>query len=217
MLPDAFLSTLLLLGGLPNTNVFYAPNGDLHVIGDAGANDVLMDAGVGYKRVRVPFGQSLNGIPGPTEFRLDPVQGVLRISLGDGDDVFFIMSNIADRRVFDMGAGDDFIDVGNVVSTHTTILAGDGDDHVHTEDCSYDTLEVDLGAGADDFEVAFTLIYRAITVDAGTGADRVRLRRSLFFGPVFAYGGLGVDSFLDILSEFAERPTVNGFESKLVR
>jgi len=212
------LCSLLALGGPPNTTVYYAPNGDLHVVGDAGVNDLLMDADAGYKRIWVPFGQSINGVPGPTSLQLDPVRGVLRVSLGDGDDVLFIMTNIAADRVFDLGSGDDFLDVGNVIAKTTTILAGDGDDHVHTEDCLYSSLVVDLGAGADDFEVAFSLVDDTFSVSAGTGADRVRLRRTYFYGPVFAYGGPGVDSFRDYTSVFMdEPPTTKEFETRLIR
>jgi hypothetical protein len=206
------ISTLLILGGPPNTTVFYAPNGDIHVVGDSGVNDILMDSN-GTPFIWVGFGQTLNGVPGPTAFVVEQEPVRLFVSLGDGDDVLFLMEPLATDRVFDLGAGDDFLDIGNVASGSTVIDAGPGDDHVHTEDCSYFALEVYLGSGADSFELAFSFLYGSLAIHAGDGDDLVRLRHSFVRGSVWAFGGSGVDAFINTRSDLLEPPKIVEFES----
>jgi hypothetical protein len=185
-------------------------------VGDAGANDLLMDYGSDHPRIRIGFGQTLNGVPGPTAFVVEQEPARLFISLGDGDDVLFYNSSIAVEIIFDFGRGDDFFDLGVAAFTRVAIYAGDGDDHVHIED-SYSIIELvaHLGPGADSFEVASSSVTGAFAVYAGAGADTVRLRYALFESRAFVSGGSGVDVCLVIDSDFSEKPKIYGFENRI--
>jgi hypothetical protein len=216
MLPTAILSALLLLGGVPNTRVFYSPStADLYVIGDAGNNNISIDDEAGYSRVWAGNGDSINGIPGPTEFPTGRVLGRLIVSLGDGNDTVHFTTSIAEHRIFHLGPGNDFLDMGGVGSDRTEVYAGDGNDHVHAEDCSIGDLSVSLGSGTDDVEVAFSFVD-SFVAHGGAGDDEMRVRHTEFLaGPVRMAGGSGVDAFLDIESEFSEPPKLLGFENAI--
>jgi hypothetical protein len=207
------LAALLLasLGaGNPNVNVSVNSEGDLLVIGDAGDNNIAIDDDTGYRRIRTGFGQTLNGVPGPTELPLDPVRGRLIVSLGDGHDTARINLRFREQLIY-LGAGDDFLDIGLGGGDYVEIHAGSGDDHVHTEDSDYEEMRVSLGGGNDSFEFAFSFI-EALLVYGGPGDDDVTLRSSSFLGPTRLLGGAGIDEYLDLgESEFALPPKIYGF------
>jgi hypothetical protein len=196
--------------GNPNVNVSVNSEGDLLVIGDAGNNNLVIDDEAGYRRIRVGNGDSLNGVPGPTELPIAPVRGRLLVSLGDGHDTLWLRLRFREQ-VISLGDGDDFLDVGFGGGSYVEIHAGPGDDHVHTEDSNYDELRVSLGGGNDSFEFAFSFTD-ALLACGGSGDDDVTLRWSSFFGPARLLGGPGGDVYHDLgENEFAFLPKVYGF------
>jgi hypothetical protein len=207
-------SALLLLGaGVPNVQISVNAEGDLLVIGDKEDNNFSIDDWAGYARIRVGFGQTLNGIPGPTEIPLDSPRGRLIVSLGDGDDSLWFNAPIGGDRFFDLGDGDDFLDL-TASATRAVILAGLGNDYVHLEDCYFEErLEVDLGAGDDSFEFAFSFT-NALHVRADAGGDDVTLRWSVCFGPARLLGGAGMDLYFDLGENdfLGGPPKIYGFE-----
>lgn len=194
----------------PNITVTVNAEGDLVIIGDAGDNNFSIDDEGGYRRIRVGNGDSLNGIPGPTEIPIAPVRGRLLVSLGDGDDTLWLALRFREQ-VIHLGNGDDFLDIGFGGGERVDINAGAGNDHVHTEDSSYGELVVVLGLGDDDFEVAFSEAATLAAFGCG-GADEMRLRWTFFYGPVNLLGGRGDDTYADIDSSFFfGPPKVYGF------
>jgi hypothetical protein len=213
MLPVSAL--LLLAGEVPNVQVSVNSEGDLLVIGDKEDNNISIDAdGSEGNRIRVGFGQTLNGVPGPTELHLArPRSGRLIVSLGDGDDTVWFFAALGRDKFFDLGAGDDFLDL-TASSAGAVIHAGPGNDHVHLEDCFvHELLDVDLGPGDDSFEFAFSFT-NALRVRADAGDDDVTLRWGGYFGPVSLLGGAGVDLYFDLgENEFlGGPPKIYGFE-----
>jgi hypothetical protein len=207
-------SALLLLGaGVPDVKVSVNSEGDLLVTGDAGNNSFSIDDWAGYARIRVGFGQTLNGVAGPTEIPLGRVRGRVIVSLGDGDDSLWYNAPIGGDRFFDLGEGDDFLDL-TASATRLVIHAGPGNDHVHLEDCYFEErLEVDLGAGHDSFEFAFSFT-NALRVRADAGDDDVTLRWGVCFGPASLLGGAGMDLYFDLGENDFLRgpPKIYGFE-----
>lgn len=187
--------------------------GDLVVLGDAGANDIEL---WGYKgppqEVRAHAGTLINGGPGP--FVLPPLRGRIAVDLGPGDDRLDSTLRFPAGSVVSMGDGADVLVLGDISGRDLRVDLGTGDDEMRVDDCGFGRLLVDAGSGNDVVDFFFSGAD-TLGVRMGDGNDFLRLSHGYFDETVTLHGGLGRDAIALIENDFrAGAPKVVGFESR---
>jgi len=92
-----------------------------------------------------------------------------------GEDVVFVRRNV--EEALSLGAGDDYISIGNDLESGATLKTNTGDDSVYILGNMY--AEVLLGAGDDSFVLATNL---SETLKAQTGDDKVWIQGDVLSG-----------------------------------
>lgn len=196
-----------------NVAVSINSEGDLVVIGDAGANDIEL---WGYKgppqEVRGHTGTTINGGPGP--FVLPPVRGRITVDLGAGDDRLDSTMGFPVGSVVSMGDGADEVRLGDIGARDLRVSLGAGDDFMDVQDSGFGRLFIDAGAG-NDVVTFFFAGADSLGVRMGDGNDLLRLSHGDFDETVTLNGGLGRDALALIDNDFrAGPPKTVGFETR---